>query len=629
MACDASGTHIGAVLSQNHDDQLHPVAFHSRKLTPAETNYPTHERELLAIVDAAKRWRHYLLGNSADLVTDHQSLRYIQTQPYLSPRQTRWAEMLQEYDFDIRYRPGKENIVADALSRPEEAPIITITMDTFLDQVREAYQQDSTCSSILRKIKEGQIPNGTEEHQIKNGLLFRGKRLVIPNSPNLHLLILHDLHDAPIAGHFGRAKTLQRVKQRYTWKGIDQTIADYVNSCTHCQRNKNRTHQPYGQLQPLPIPTDRWQSLSWDFIVHLPHTKKGHDAIWVVVDRLTKRARFIPTTTELSAPGLAQLFFDHVVRQYGLPAEVISDRDPRFTSLFWRSLMSIMGVRLGMSTAFHPQTDGQTERTNRTLEEMLRHYTNFHQDDWDDHLATAELAYNTAEQSSTGQTPFFTDTGRHPRLPHEVTPPDATSVSAVTDLVKHMHDTVTQARSALQKAQESQALYANRKREDCEFEVGDQVLPRATNFLLPAQRLQPARKLQPRFLGPYTITAKFSPVTYRIQLPATVRFHNVFHISQLERYHPNQDNLFPGRIEPPPPPILIADDEGPHQEWEVERILDMRQRKHGRGQRREYLVKWKGYPDHDLSWEPATYLRHAQDAIREYKNNCTDKSRTT
>ena len=219
-------------------------------------------------------------------------------------------------------------------------------------------------------------------------------------------MILQESHDIPISGHLGIDKTYQTVRNSYIWRGLKKDVHDFITSCDQCQRNKGTNKHPYGLLQPLPIPTRKWESVSMDFITSLPKTKNGHDTIVVFVDRLTKTIRTEPTTITVTAPEVAQIFIRTIFRHYGMPRSIVSDRDPRFTSNFWRSFFQTLGTKLAMSTAFHPQTDGQTERANRTLEDMLRNFVSYKQTDWEDKLPLLEFAYNNSVQASTGFSPF-------------------------------------------------------------------------------------------------------------------------------------------------------------------------------------------------------------------------------
>jgi hypothetical protein len=228
---------------------------------------------------------------------------------------------------------------------------------------------------------------------------------------------MQQFHDAPVSGHLGQAKTLERLQRGHFWPHMSDTVKLYVRTCDACQRNKKPNQLPLGLLQPLPIPATPWDSISLDF-TDMPRSRQGYDSMMVCVDRLTKMLVAIPTTRTVTGPGAAQLFVDHVLRRgYGLPRSLVSDRDPRFTGHFWRGLQAQLGVRLDLSSPAHPQTDGQTERANRTLKEVLRAFVNTRQDDWDLQLPLAEFAYNDSVHAGTGCTPFFANLGRHPRLP--------------------------------------------------------------------------------------------------------------------------------------------------------------------------------------------------------------------
>jgi hypothetical protein len=242
-------------------------------------------------------------------------------------------------------------------------------------------------------------------------------RLCIPNITEICQLILHDAHNAPIAGHLGFDRTYELVQRNYYWPRQAQTIKAYVQSCDSCQCNKSSIQHPQGLLQPLDSPAKQWEQVSLDLITSLPQTEKGFDAIVVFVDRLTKMAHFCPCTTEATGEIVARIFFDNVFKLHGLPTVLISDRDPRFTAKFWQALFGLLGTKMGMSTSRHPQADGQTECTNRTLEQVLRHYVAYDQQNWDTYLSAVEFAYNNTVQASTKETPFMLNYGHHPHIP--------------------------------------------------------------------------------------------------------------------------------------------------------------------------------------------------------------------
>src|SRR3954462_3008562 len=322
---------------------------------------------------------------------------------------------------------------------------------------------------------------------------------------------------------------------------MNNDVRRYVKSCDSCQRIKASQQVPGGLLQPLPIPMHPWDQVSMDFIVQLPKTKAGFDAIIVFVDTLSKMTPFVPTKTTASAPETARLFFDNVFRLHGLPKSIISDRDAKFTSKFWKTLFQTLGTKLAMSTAFHPQTDGQTERANRTLEDMLRAFTNYQQDNWDQLLSTTEFAWNNAPNASTGMTPFHINQGRDPLNPYTMITKIPDNIPAASEWLEHLNNTMKQVTDALVLAKANQETNANKKRRDLQFDIGDQVLLSSSHINLASQSARPTKKLQHRYIGPYRIIQKVSPVTYKLELPDTLKVHPVFHVSLLRPYKNPQD----------------------------------------------------------------------------------------
>ncbi|CAI7887829.1 unnamed protein product [Closterium sp. NIES-53] len=322
IEADASDQAVGAVLVQDQGKGLQPIAYLSKKLHGAELNYPIHDKEALAIITGFKTWRCYLEGRKTTVYTDHCSLKYLKTQPTLSRRQVRWIDFLEtQFDYDIVYKPGHKN-KADALSRP-----------------------------------------GHWDHDV--ALRKGSTKIWVPNYPPLWQLLLEKFHDVLYAGHFGSNKTLGGIAKVYYWPHMENDVQKFVTSCDTCQRMKSSKQKKEGLLQPLPVPEQPWQVVSLDFITGLPPTNAGHDAILVVIDKFSKMGNFIPTHTTARTEETAQLFLKHIISQHGIPTTLISDRDPKFTSKFWKELMSLMGTRLAMSSAYHPQSDGQTERLNQ------------------------------------------------------------------------------------------------------------------------------------------------------------------------------------------------------------------------------------------------------------------------
>jgi hypothetical protein len=359
-----------------------------------------------------------------------------------------------------------------------------------------------------------------------------------------------------------------------------------------------------------------------DLITQLPRTLKGHSAIMVVVDKLTKYAYYIATVTEANAIQLADLFIQYVVRHRGLPRNIVSDRDPRFVSIFWQTLWSNLGTKLCLSTAFHPQTDGQTERANRTLEEGLRAYVDTMQADWDDHLVALEIAYNRSVHASTGFTPFYLNSGKEIELPLDQAIASSLPMKSdiAIDRLKQLATDLETAKKNLEAAQQKQAKYANRDRRQLVSKVGDRVMLSTEHLKL--KHGDQTVKLMSKYIGPFTIKRVINDAAYELDLPHSLPVHPSFHISKLKPYKDGSAQ-FPWRVQqPPPPPEILSDG---HEGFEVERILDKRERRYGRGKRIEYLVHWKGYADYDRTWEPAANLEFAPQAIRDYERTIAAK----
>jgi hypothetical protein len=297
----------------------------------------------------------------------------------------------------------------------------SVSSTILVDQIKTAYSSDPVTAKMLQGKCE--LP-----FAVKSGLIVRAasNRIYVPNNKAIKTLILHECHDSPIAGHGGIARTTEMIQRCYYWPRMHRDVENYVTSCYSCQTNKAQNQLPNGPLHPLPIPERRWDQVTMDLITQLPVTSQGHDAIVVWVDKVSKMVICAATTTSVTAPVLAQLMYKEVVRHYGIPRSIVSDRDPRFTSKVWTCLWEMTGTKLNMSTAYHPQSDGQTERANRTLEQYLRAHVNYHQDDWDKYLVSAELAFNSGVQASTGFTPFYLNYGQEINLPLDHNIPSTT-----------------------------------------------------------------------------------------------------------------------------------------------------------------------------------------------------------
>ena len=384
-------------------------------------------------------------------------------------------------------------------------------------------------------------------------------------------------------------------------------VHQFVKTCDSCQRNKHLTVKPAGLLQPLQIPDRRWEHVTMDLITHLPKTPRGHDAIMVFVDKLSKYVRFAPTTTDVHSTGAAFLFLDKVVSLFGLPKKLITDRDPRFTGNMFQAFCKMFGIQSALSTAFHPQTDGQTEKYNSVLEDLIRHYISPDQTNWDDLLPAAEFAVNNSKNESTGETPAFLMQGQHPLTP--VTIQTDSTVPAARLFASQLQQTIIKVQHNLRKAQERQKAHADQNRTDItgKLSVGDQVLLSTRNLTLQAKG---TRKFLPKFIGPFTIKEFIGKVAVRLQLPHNYCIHPVFHVSLIRPYHQSEHTITP------PPPLQVDADGIPI--YEVEEVLEHRPLKQNRQNTWQFLIKWTGYGHEHNSWEPYSNIANPDITLQPY-----------
>ena len=625
VTTDASQYAIGAVLEQEDSKKRKPVAFASRTLNDAEQNYAAHERELLAVVDSLKWWRVYLYGNFFTVHTDHYPLRYLETQDSLSSRQVRWLERMANFDFKIIPISGKSNVVADALSRqpqdvqspdPRNKALLQETIsktspkiqnvalssfpkfdDSTLDELVQEYQKDDKFRTQFQEPKE--------PYERLGKLLIRHGKICIPEG-NFRVKLMHDYHCTPITGHLGTTKTINRLISKFYWNNLRSDVLRYVRSC-ECQKAKASNQKPAGLLKPLEPPETKWTHITMDFITPLPKSRNGNTGVLTIVDRLSKMLRVIPTRPNTDALSTALLFKNNVYRHHGIPENIISDRDPIFMSKFWKSLFKLLGTKISPSSAYHPQTDGQSEILNRKIEEMIRSFVGFDKKDWDKYLVDFEVAYNSSVHATTTFTPYFLNYGVHPKtVPMDLLNSDN---PAANSFLENMQEALKEARVQITKSNEKASEYINKKRRPSNFRVGDKVWLSTKNLTL--EDGAGSRKLNPKYCGPFEITEDINGVTYRLKLsqPMINRgIHNAFHASLFKPFY--EDDF--DRERKAPEPLVFQDG---HEEYEIEKILNHRKKRN----RTQYLVKWKGYPDHENSWVPEKDLANAQETLKEYR----------
>ncbi|KAF1321089.1 Retrovirus polyprotein, partial [Globisporangium splendens] len=520
---DASNFAIGGVLLQNEGGLEHPIACTGRKMKAAELNYPVRERELLAIMHALRVWRVYLLDRPFNVETDHKSIETILTQKTSSRRVARWLNGLAEFQPRFKWIPGSTNDVADALSRNpnlkqkaaqvsleeliaaaqnrEIVASIKATSVTVAHMAKNMYSHDHWIRNILKRIKSGQeVPR----YSIENEFLFyqtkedQFPRLVLPDNGDLKNRIICENHDVVAAGHPGYFKTFLDIQKKYYWPKMSKYIQRYLH----------------------------------------PPTEDGYNDIVVIVDRLTKRPKFVLTKTNATTKETADLFMKHYVKDHGLPKSIISDCDSKSTSNMWRELITALGTQHNLSSAFRPQTDGQTERTNRFIEDYLRGVVSPAQSDWDKFLHLSEFAYNKRVYSSIGMSPFEADLGYVPYMPDDITRDLEFKKLAQTakDFLLKQEARLRMAQDAMTKAQERMKFYYDKNRKAQLFEVGDLVLLDGRNLDIRHKGSARSKKLAPRYIGPFPIVKKIQKDSYEPEVSKDLKLHPVFHTSLLKPY---------------------------------------------------------------------------------------------
>lgn len=549
--------------------------------------------------------------------SDHKNLTYFRTAQKLNRRQARWSLFLSEFELQLVHVPGTQMVQSDTLSRRSDLcpmedndneNMILLPEDLFVriinvelkDALAAALMKDETMKDAIETLKTKGIPptkSALEDWQIDNGMLFFKEKCYVPADAELRRKIVQRYHKSKSTGHPGQYKTLELVKRDYWWPGMYIFIKKYVEGCALCQQMKVNTHLTTPPLTPIKLTLKRpFAQISMDFITGLPEDN-GYDSVLVVVDQgLTKGVIFIPCNKTIDALGTADLLLHNVYKRFGLPDTIISDRGPQFAAKVFRELGRLLGIKTAMSTAYHPQTDGETERVNQELEVYLYMFCSNNPETWRTHLSLAEFTHNNRSHSARNTSPFYLIMGYDPRT--FPTPYPKTDVPSVEKRIVEMQRARDEALATHELARQKVMKHLTRGFKP--FEKGDKVWLEGKNlkFGYATQKMAPKRE------GPFVISEVLGPLVYKLKLPEQWKIHPVFHASLLT---PFRENEIHGPNFLAPPPDLIDG----HKEYEVEAILA--HRRQGRGHK--FLIKWKGFASADNSWEPATNITNAKELL--------------
>ena len=604
---DASDGAIGACLTQLVDGVRLPVAYASRKLKPAEINYDTHDKELLAVRYACEEWRPYLQGTEKQIKieTDHKNLQYFLTSKVITRRQARWLEYLMEYNLVFVHVPGDRNGRADALSRLSEYGTPEKTEKAILRESQNGYLLASLTPEEETLSEEQEFKKCYDDSEIEmlldpteygliteHGVLYHGKKLYVPKRKEKEKIL--ETHQGALQGHPGINATWEIISKNYYFPKMRDKIRKVVMDCNECNQNKILRERPHGLPQPLEVAEAAWDTVTMDFVVKLPPATDGvtnqtYDSILTVVDKLTKYAIFAPCSEAMTAEQFAQLFLRTVVQEHGTPAHIVTDRDKIFVSKFWNGLLQGLQVRSKMSSAYHPETDGQSERMNQVIEQYLRIFANETQDNWVRLLPTGMMAYNTMPLEKLGLSPYFMNYGREMRKPELKQHSNNPAALAQIEEMQTLHEQCIQDLKII-RAKEKQ------KKDGLADDIhkGDKVYLDIRNI-----EFNKVKKLDHLRIGPLLVEEKISETAFRIKLPPGRKIHPVFHAKLLKK----APSHLPIMKKWPTRPVK-------KKEYEVEAIL--------RKEDDLYLVKWKGYGEEENTWEPVTNLHNCKKLLQQY-----------
>ncbi|KAM9973569.1 hypothetical protein ACTFIW_010671 [Dictyostelium discoideum] len=585
---DASNHGTGLMITQvNSSGEEQPELYDSKKFNKFQKNYNTTDKEFLALTNVLEKYEYLLIDKHFDIYTDHLNLTYYQKMKDPRKRLIRALDLISKFKFSIIHIPGENNIVADMLSR--DANFVLDWDDHFIQNIIKSYEvvtgKDRIWfETVIRR----------EDVVLKDGIYYfidpstESNRIILVDKDQIRL-VLDESHSTNYAGHLGRYRLGAKIRNSFIWARFWDRISNYVTSCVECQKNKLE-QEKHGMLNPLPIPARPWDDITMDFL-NLPTTESGMDQVLVIVDRLSKMVRIIPCKKTITSAEVAEIFWRKIVCNFGLPLSIVSDNDKLFTSELWTNLMNEARVKLKTTAPARPQADGQTERTNRVIIEMLSKMTN-NRLRWDEEIANIELAINTAVNSSTKLTPASIVYGFELRMPHNI------NTTYNLSFTEGMEFFTKIAQDNMFDAQVQQAVQYNKTREDIEYEIGDLVLVKRSKLNTIKLDVSDQMKLLPNYSGPFAIIEKKSNVNYRIRITNNKSGSRVVNVDDIKPFLEEDRELFNRKIKDNSIPL----------EDEIEEIVEKRNRKYGTGSRIEYLIRFKNSSEDHDKWVPQYYL---------------------